>query len=137
MGEPAQFSYVDDPTIGDGAPLWRRIPPCHFVFDQNLGRYRPSTAAFEDHPNGTPMSVILGQELIDSGRAVNSALADHKEFALASFAAGFARAHGLGIVRRPLTKEPAHAEVFGRKTQSVKKALARTCEWIIQPTTAS
>jgi hypothetical protein len=34
--------------------LWRRIPPFHFFFDENLGRNRPSTAAFEDHPDGTP-----------------------------------------------------------------------------------
>ena len=52
----------DDPTIPDLAELWRRIPPWHLVKDDNLGRVRPSSAAFDNHPNGSPMSVLLAQE---------------------------------------------------------------------------
>ena len=55
--------YSDDPTIPDDAELWRRIPPWHFFHDANLGQIRPWSAAFEDHPNGSPMSVLLAAEV--------------------------------------------------------------------------
>lgn len=32
-------SYVDDRTIADEAPLWRRVPPMHIIFDENLDRF--------------------------------------------------------------------------------------------------
>ena len=35
--------------------------------------------------------------------------------------------------RKPLPEEPAHAEVFGGKTKSVKRAFARSSEWIVPP----
>jgi hypothetical protein len=57
--------YSDDPSIPDDAELWRRIPPWHFVDDENLRQIRPSSAAFEDDPDGSPMSVILGGETRD------------------------------------------------------------------------
>jgi len=55
--------YSDDPTIPDDAERWRRIPPWHFFHDENLRQIRPSSAAFEDHPNGSPMSVLLAAEV--------------------------------------------------------------------------
>jgi hypothetical protein len=127
------FPLLDDPTIPDDAPLWRRIPPLHVVFDHNLGRSRPSSAAFEDHPNGSPMSVVLGREVLDAGRSAQSVLLGHEGFALASVLAGFVRTKGLGIVRSPLAEEPAHAEVFGSKTDSIKKALAKNSSWVVPP----
>ena len=132
MPQP-QSSYVDDPTTGDDAPLWRRVPPRHFVFDDNLGIWRPSSAAFEDHPDGSPMSVVLGQEVLAEGRTTDSVLDGYDEFGLVSFPAELARVAGQGIMRRPLAEEPAHAEVFGKKTRSVKKALAKNCQWLVAP----
>ena len=126
-------SYVDDLTIEDDAPLWRRVPPWHFVFDENLGRPRPSKAAFEDHPDGSPMSVALGQEVLESGRTAESLLEEYDRFGLASFIAGFAREKGQGVVRSPLPEEPAHAEVFGKKTEGVRRAFAKKCIWVVPP----
>lgn len=60
--------YSDDPTIPNDAELWRRIHPVHIYYDKNKGRWRPSTAAFENHPNGSPMSVLLGEMVLGSGR---------------------------------------------------------------------
>ena len=123
----------DDPSILDSASLWRRIPPWHFVFDHNLNVLRPSSAAFDDHPNGSPMSVVLGDDLLAAGRPPKSALADCAGFALASLAAGLARSTGQGIMRAPLPEEPAHAEVFGPKSGSVRRALAKGSTWVIAP----
>ncbi len=132
MLEP-QSPYRDDPTIANDAPLWRRIPPWHFVFDENIGKWRPSSAAFDDHPDGSPMSAVLGQQVINSGRTAASILDAYEGFALAYFTAGLAREYRQGVMRKPLPEEPAHAEVFGKKTNSVKKAFAKKCQWIVPP----
>jgi hypothetical protein len=132
MAEP-QFSYRDDLTIANDAPLWRRIPPWHFVFDENDGKWRPSSAAFEDHPDGSPMSVVLGQQVLDEGRTAESVLEGYDGVALAGFDAGLARKCLQGIMRKPLPEEPAHAEVFGKKTGAVKKAFAKNSQWTVPP----
>jgi hypothetical protein len=79
------------------------------------------------------MSVALGQQVLDAGRTPHSVLLGLEDFGLVSFLAGLAREQAQGIVRKPLPEEPAHAEVFGKKTSAVKKAFARCCEWIIAP----
>lgn len=129
----ADDPYVDDVTIDDASHLWRRIPPWHFVFDDNLGRVRPSSAAFDDHPNGSPMSVLIAADVLSSGRTADSVLQSFSGFAMASFTAGLARSCRQGIARQPLDDEPAHAIVFGRKTDRVKKRLAKESLWLIRP----
>ena len=74
--------YEDDPSILDEDSLWRRVPPCHFVPDHNEGVIRPSSAAFTDHQNGTPMSVSLAKETVEA-----AVLEGHPGFALAAFSA--------------------------------------------------
>jgi hypothetical protein len=121
--------YQDDPTIPDDADLWRRIPRWHLVNDESIGQIRPSSAAFEDHPDGSPMSVVLGAE----SRGAESVLAGYPGFALASIKAGLARECQQGVARDPLPEEPAHAVVFGHKTKSVRKRLAREATWVVAP----
>lgn len=133
----ASLPYEDDPTIVDDAELWRRIPPWHVVEDKNRGGKRISKAAFEDHPDGSPMSVVLGGEVIASGRDAQSVVAGHAGFCLASVTAGLARSLNQGIMRKPLEEEPAHAEVFGKKTDSVRKRFARAAVWVIAPDDAA
>ena len=125
--------YADDPKIDDGAELWRRIPSWHVVYDQNLERLRPSSAAFEDHPNGSPMSVILGDDVLRDGRTAASLMQSFLGFSLAAITAGITRSCQQGVAREPLAEEPAHAVVFGRKTDSVKKRLAKSADWILPP----
>lgn len=125
--------YTDDPTIPDAANLWRRIPPFHCIWDANVGRVRPSSAAFDDDPDGSPMSVVLAEESSDP----QSVLAGHEGFALASFKAGLARECRLGIARDPLPEQPAHALVLGRKTKSVMRRLAKGSSWVIAPPISS
>lgn len=127
-------SLVDDVTILDSDPLWRRIPPHHFVRDDNRGGgYRPSSAAFDDHPDGTPMSVVLGREVLAAGRLPESVVTGHSGFGLVTFDAQIARSVNQGIMRKPVPGEPAHAEVFGKKTKAVKTKLSRNSTWIIPP----
>ncbi len=124
---------TDDSTIGDEAALWRRVPPWHFVYDANLGRWRPSSAAFDNDPDGHPMSVVLGDQVVSEGRDTGDVVAGHAGFALASLTAGLARSEGQGVTRDPLPDEPAHALVFGNKSKSVQRRLAKGASWVIAP----
>jgi hypothetical protein len=101
--------------------------------DENQGRIRPSKAAFDDHPDGSPMSVLLAEILITSGRQAVDALSGHQRFGLAAITAGLVRSKQQGVATDPLPDEPAHALVIGRKTDSVKRAFAKASEWIIPP----
>lgn len=125
--------HVDDLSILEDEELWRRIPPWHIVEDRNLGRKRISKAAFEDHPDGTPMSVVLGQEVLAADRDAYSVISEHDKFCLASVTAGLARSLKQGVARSPLPDEPAHAEVFGKKTDGVRKRFAKNAKWVIGP----
>jgi len=120
---------TDDAAIPDEAVLWRRVPPWHFFYDENLGRVRPSSAAFEDDTDGNPMSVVLAAE----SKGSDSVLAGHVGYALAAFTVGLARQCQQGIVRDLLPDEPAHALVFGRKTRSVRNRLAQATTWVVAP----
>lgn len=123
----------DDKSISDESPLWRRIPHWHIVDDKNSGRKRISKAAFQDHPNGSPMSVVLGDEVLAAGRQPSSIISGYEGFHLACVSAGLARSLKQGVVRSPLETEPAHAEVFGKKTESVSRGFAKAAVWIIGP----
>ena len=125
--------YEDDATILEGAVLLRRIPPWHFFFDKNLRRVRPSGAAFEDDPDGTPMSVSLKEVMERDGRTVSDSLARHPGFALVGFTARLARKCEQGIARDPLPDDTAHAVVFGPKPKSVRRKFAREAVWMVAP----
>lgn len=130
MGHP---DYVDDESIADDDLLWRRIPPFHFVRDENLGRLRPSSAAFEDHPNGTPMSVHIAKDAEAEGHQPEDVLEGHENFGLAAFTAGTARRTEQGVAKEPLPDQIAHGVVFGRKTRGRKRSLSRASIWIVPP----
>ena len=125
--------YEDDATILDDAILLRRVPPWHFLFDENLNRWRPKSAAFDDHPNGTPMSVSLKEVMEREGRTVSDAVSGHSGFGLVGFTAGLARRCEQGVARDPLPDNAAHAVVFGPKPKSVQRKLAIAAAWIVPP----
>lgn len=131
--------YNDDPSIADGHPLWRRIPPGRWTYDHNLGRLRPTSDCFryspEDPETGErdPMSVILGAEIAST----DDALAGHAAFKLVTFAAGRARQLELGVCRDPLPTMEAHALVFAPTKSdiptSARRRLAEEAGWVIAP----
>lgn len=125
--------YTDDPTIPDEAELWRRIHPKQWDRDENLGRVRPVSGAFDDPSDGSPMSVDLAEVHIQMGHGPEAALASHEGFALAAITAGLARECGLGVARQPLPENPAHAVVFGKKTPKTRRRLAKEARWVVPP----
>lgn len=130
-------AYEDDPSIADGTLLLRRVltrPDVSIVWDDNLSRWRPSSVAFEDHRNGTPMSIVLTDTLDAMGRSYESALAGHEDtHSLAAISAGLARQCAQKVAREPTQDEPAHGVVVGQKTKKIQRKLAKAAEWIVEP----
>lgn len=125
---------VDDPSVTDEAKLLRRIPPDWIVPDpKNPAGKRASSQAFDDDRDGKPMSVQLADVLTTHGISVTQVLAGHDGYALTAITAGLARTNGPGIIRTPRENDPAHAEVFGKKSKSVRKKLADGAVWVILP----
>lgn len=126
----------DDPTIPDDCELLRRVPlrrDINIIWDHNLQRWRPSSASFENHHSGTPMSITLRTELEEGGRGPADVLKGHNNFGLAAITAGIAREQNQRVVRDPLPEEPAHGLVVGKKTKSISRAMAKSAKWIIPP----
>lgn len=126
--------YEDDLTIGDEEPLWRRVPPIadtQVIFDPNLGRWRPSSAAFNDSSDGTPMSVTLGGDATHAGVTPESYLTNFSGFCLVTLSAGFVREIGQAVSRFPTKQDPHHAFVAGNKSGSVKNKMAKSATWVV------
>jgi len=106
--EDCAKNFPNDPTIAHGVALLRRVPPKHFYFDDNLGRWRPSSAAFEDDEDGDPMSVYR-QDLIEAeGGPIRRIMVGHEGYALASLTAGQVRSKDQTVHPDPLPEESSH-----------------------------
>lgn len=124
---------VNDTSVGGCSELWRRIHPKQIIFDKSLGKIRPSSAAFQDSTDGTPMSVLSARLVGRSGRDEFSVLRSFPNEALAAFTARFARSQRQGIELAPVENEPAHAHVFGSKEKSVRSQFAKHSIWAVEP----
>jgi hypothetical protein len=120
-------AYQDDESIGDDSALWRRIRPDWAIYDENLGRRRPTSQAFQNRGDG--MSVLLGAEVESPEVAVESV----PGYGLVSFTAGLVRQLDQLVARDPTPEEAAHALVVGNKTGPVKRTLAESALWLIEP----
>ena len=123
---------TDEPTdVPVAAHLWRRVPEWHWV-DNGKGGKRPSSAAFEDDPDGSPTSVTIAEESTIS-RCLDPVRALPKLFAVAEFPSQAVREKGLTLRRDPTEDEPAHAVMEGNKTKSVRNHLVRNSKWAHEP----
>ncbi|MCC6809530.1 MAG: hypothetical protein IT381_19025 [Deltaproteobacteria bacterium] len=131
-GDPSTLELRDDSTILDSDIIWRRVAPHQIVqLDQNLGRSRASTGAFDDSSDGTPMSACLARIVLQRGESAEVALQPFPGFCMVWFTAGFVRSLGLGVMMSPPPDE--HVFVFGKKTKSVTNKLAKQSDWIVAP----
>ena len=128
--------YIDDPSVPDDAELWRWINPNWWVTDRNRGILRPSSQAFQNSKNGSPMSVLIAEVVMESGRKPIDVLPDGT-YALVAFTAGIARKCNQAVIRNPCPDEypdeEAHALVAGKKTNRVKETLALASRWVVEP----
>jgi hypothetical protein len=119
----------DDQTIANDDPLWRRLIP-DWVSPGADGQPVISSAAFQNSPDGSPMSVTLGRDCQSHERAIGR----HLGYGLASLTAGLVRGHRQVVCRDPQPEDAAHALVEGDKPRSVRKALARAAVLLVAPT---
>ncbi len=116
---------TDDTSIGDDDIVLRRVSERAYIFDENLGRFRPSSQAFlQNGPDGL-VSVYLESETTHSAVACEG-----PEPYLAFISAGELRELGLGIVRDPSSGGPGHCEITGRKTRGMLNRIARQAQWV-------
>lgn len=113
---------ANDPGIVNDDDLWRRITPDWVVFDKNLGRVRPSSAAFRDQS----LSVLLARE-DNEERALTGWR--EKGFALAAVTAGLARQLHQLVCRDPTPADPSHCLVEGKKKRA-DETLAKAARWV-------
>jgi len=125
--------YEDDLSIRDHIRLFRRIHPDWIVWDENLNCYRPSSQAFNDSKDGSPMSVHREDILEGENREPGIVLAGFNDWALAALSAGTLRQNKQGIASDPLPDDRSHALVFGPKPPKVRKRIAKASEWAIRP----
>lgn len=125
---PVTATYTDDPTILNSDKLWRRLRPDNFgfIYDSNIGRYRPSSAAFKDPSDR--LSVNL-QRLT----TVEATLLGLPGFGIAEFTAGLPRRQKHIVVRDPEPDNEAHTLVCGRITQGQRNELAHASAIIVLP----
>ena len=125
--------YSDDPSIPNETALWRRIHPDWIVRDDNHAVWRVSSAAFDDSRDRSPLSVLVANVVIETGRTAGDVLVRFSGYGLAAITAGDARSLHQSVARTPTDDEPAHASVIGRKTLRVRRALASASAWVHCP----
>jgi len=126
-------NFPDDPAIAHGEALLRRVPPKHFYLDQNLGRWRPSSAAFEDDDDGDPMSVYRRGIIEAEGCSIHRVMQGHENYALASLTTGQIRSKDQTVHADALPEESSHTQVCGAKPKSTCRWFAKQAEWAIPP----
>ena len=123
-------SYVNDSSVGDDEEIWRRIPVSMVYWDNAIDRLRPQSGIFSDSDDGSPMSAHRARCY---GSPTEANTGDNL---MAGLTVGFVRGLGLGVATQPTTDDPGHLWVFGKKTASIKKKLARRAKWVIPPNIA-
>jgi len=113
----------NDPFIFDNDILYRRIPPWQI----NPTKNRPNSDAF----GSVELSVDVAQ--LTTPQITMAPVSDQPDFnnwLLASFPAGVPRALSQLVYMKPCPDNPAHAIVWGKKRLSIRRKIARACEWI-------
>jgi len=131
--EECRERFPDDPEVADDVALLRRVPPRHFIRDDNEGCYRPSSAAFVDDADGHPMSVYRTDVINAEGGEPERVMADHAGFGLVAIAAGTMREKEQTVHPDPLSDETSHALVCGPKTKGTRKFFTRRAVWVVPP----
>lgn len=114
---PDEFNN-DPMRVPDDDVLLRRIHPIHHLIeDEESGGRRLSSGAFSNTTKPVKMNCmsISQQKLLGNPL---EALNGHEDHFLVSFKAGFVRqlSPPQGVTHSPTNDDPAHGDVWGRKT---------------------
>lgn len=128
---PDGDEHIDDPELGDDLRVLRRIRPSEVVKEQD----RPSSSNFYNDKEGKGTSV----DLWEPDRRPDDVLKGHDGYGVVSISIGEIRrigktkGHPLGVIRVPQHNNRHHAHIQGRKTGSIRSALANAARWEIRP----
>jgi hypothetical protein len=122
--------FVDDATVSDDDYVLRRIPRQQRVSDPKSAEgIRPSSGAFDDSSDGSPLSMTLASQCDDPA----SLIIGFDGAGVIRVSVRELRALGQGFVRDPTDQDPAHVLVFGPKPNAFGKKVARAARWVIPP----
>lgn len=105
--------------------LYRRFPDVWLKDDGSI-----SSAAFQNTSNTDDMSVDL-----DRLTTPEKTASEYPGCGVASFLAGLARKLGQQVLHDPIPTNIAHSTVRGKKTESIRKKLAKGSTIILLPQT--
>jgi hypothetical protein len=71
--------------------------------------------------------------LAGQATSVAQLLVGYTDFSVVGFTMAVARSKQLGVVRNPLENEPDHVLIFGNKTDSTRRWLAKQSTWVEPP----
>jgi len=91
------------------------------------GQSRPQSGMFSDSRDGSPMSAHRAACYSDPNEANASG------YLMVALKVGFLRSLRLGVATEPVTDDPGHVWVFGKKTTSIKRRMATHATWVIPP----
>lgn len=125
------MARVDDASIADAEPLWRRILRAWVCADQ-LGGSRPMSIAFRDGRSGE-VSVHRGNMT-----APQAVLAGHPGDSIASVLAGECRGVGYVVASDPTPSDPSHAllccpPMSHSEKKKAERKLAEAAHWVVRP----
>ena len=108
----------NDPEIADDVVLFRRISPLWIKADDSV-----SSAAFQNQSGHDAFSVIIASLLIlkPGDSALSMVLDGFSGYSLVSFTVGNARSLNQGVTHVPIDVEPAHGQVNGAKSKSIRR----------------
>ena len=114
--------------------VYRRIPPTWVVTAED-GSRRPSSQAFNNDGEGSPMSGYHDELLADEALGPSDVLAGHDGFFVSSLDVSFLLDEEQRVVRalvdRPVHPcDVAHVHVDGRKNASRRKRLSKHARWV-------
>lgn len=117
----------DDSPISDDCIAFRLVRPDWITPD------RPSSAAFQDHPDDGQMSVFLSDGIADAGCLPEQLVTELPGYKICRLTVGELRELGEVVTRSKSDFFPGHANcknANGDRSGSVRKKLAKRVKWL-------
>ena len=106
---------------------------CYAGFHQGISISMRTSAAFEDDPDGGPMSAYRGDVIESEAGDVRRVMTGHQGYALVALTAGQVRSKLQTVFPDPLPEESSHVKVCGPKTKATRRWFSQQGEWAIPP----
>lgn len=123
--EPPQNEPEDDASISSEVEVLRRVPPGEFKANGI-----PNSNNFDLDADGNGTSVVLW---LNSESDLQIVREGHEEYGVVALPVGAWRGYGLKVARNELPGNPNHCEIWGTRSTSAKRKLAKLARWICYP----